>query len=141
MIRRPPIPALFPYATLFRSLVLNMQYNPVVDRRYAPSSRRDDPEWFMLPSTLALAAFRAIEEDHDAEVHDRHQRLVIHRVPTMARRAALRFRLLHAPRPRRGHGRLGRDAGSRTPATLGARVSARRPDVDRVHARPQGPAA
>src|ERR1019366_8392054 len=111
-----------------------MQYNPVVDRRYAPSSRRDDPEWFMLPSTLALAAFRAIEEDHDAEVHDRHQRLVIHRVPTMARRAALRFRLLHAPRPRRGHGRLGRDAGSRTPATLGARVSARRPDVDRVHA-------
>src|ERR1019366_4126362 len=75
-----------------------MQYNPVVNRRYAPSSRRDDPEWFMLPSTLALDAFRAIEEDHDAEVHDRHQRLVIHRVPTMARRAALRFRLLHAPR-------------------------------------------
>src|ERR1017187_9120409 len=82
-----------------------MQYNPVVNRRYAPSSRRDDPEWFMLPSTLALDAFRAIEEDHDAEVHDRHQRLVIHRVPTLARRAALRFRLLqnrrYAPSSRR----------------------------------------
>ena len=31
--------------------------------------------------------------------------------------------------------------GLRTAATLGARVPARRPDVDRVHARPQGPAA
>src|SRR2546430_4872540 len=65
MIRRPPRSTLFPYTTLFRSVL----YPPAVNRRVASSNLARGANSFSFKRLLKLRSHDLLPENHRSEEH------------------------------------------------------------------------
>src|SRR2546422_6271648 len=89
MIRRPPRSTLFPYTTLFRSLLLDEQQ----DRHVAEILRRDGHDVVAVAERPPLQDLRS--EEHTSEIQSRLH-LVCRPLLGKKKNAARRDRVLHA---------------------------------------------